>query len=619
MGPGHLSVGMARPIQRYLNVRSAYGASLSPSGRLAFLMDTTGTAQIWCLEEPRSWPVQWSYGDEPVSFVDWSPAREELAFGMDRGGNEMTQLYRARDGGDVVERWTDAPETKHMWGGWSPAGDRVAYTANARDRSVFDVHVTARDAAPGESDLVLETDGWYSVADWSPAGDALAVVESHSNYDQDVHLVDLATGTARHVTPHDGEARFGSVNWVDEDRLVLVADDGDDTTDLVALDPSDGTTVVLDDGEGREVTGVNVDRDARRLVYAVNEGGYTRLRAASLEGTELRPLPTPELPEGVAGGSSFGPRAQTVALTVTTRTLNANVLLIDLPTGETRRWTDASTAGIPRSSFVAPELVQYESFDGREIPAFYTVRDDVAAGETDRTSSGTGSQGGVPVVVDVHGGPESQRRPSFSALTQYFVEHGYAVFEPNVRGSAGYGREYASLDDVRRRMDSVEDLRCAADWLADRSEVDEDRLVVKGGSYGGFMVLATLAEHPERWAAGVDTVGIANFVTFLENTGEWRRELREAEYGSLDEDRDFLERISPVNNADAIRAPLMVLHGANDPRVPVEEAEQIASAVEANGVPVETLIFEDEGHGFGKLENRIEAYSAMVDFLDDHV
>jgi len=223
------------------------------------------------------------------------------------------------------------------------------------------------------------------------------------------------------------------------------------------------------------------------------------------------------------------------------------------------------------------------------------------------------------VVVDVHGGPESQRRPSFAPVKQYLLAHGYAVFEPNVRGSTGYGRSYTHLDDVERRMDSVADLEAAAEWLADRPDVDADRIVVKGGSYGGFMVLAALTESPDRWAAGVDVVGIANFVTFLENTGSWRRELREAEYGSLEEDREFLESVSPINNVADIAAPLFVLHGANDPRVPVGEAEQIAEEAADQGVPVRKLIFEDEGHGLSKRENRIEAYRDIVDFLEEHV
>jgi dipeptidyl aminopeptidase/acylaminoacyl peptidase len=312
---------------------------------------------------------------------------------------------------------------------------------------------------------------------------------------------------------------------------------------------------------------------------------------------------------------SFGPAGDRLALSASGRALNTNVFVVPVPglrEGEgatTRQWTHAGTAGIPRETFVEPDLVRYGTFDGREIPAFYSVPDDVERAEP----------GDAPVVVDIHGGPESQRRPSFAGLTQYFLSRGYAVFEPNVRGSTGYGKAYTHLDDVEKRMDAVRDIDAAVDWLAARPELDAERVVAKGGSYGGFMVLAALTEYPDRWAAGIDAVGIANFVTFLENTGPWRRELREAEYGSLAEDRDLLEEISPINRVENIEAPLFVLHGANDPRVPVGEAEQIVEQIREQGVPVEKLIFEDEGHGIAKLENQVEAYTRVVDFLDQHV
>jgi len=344
------------------------------------------------------------------------------------------------------------------------------------------------------------------------------------------------------------------------------------------------------------------------VVYSRNVDGYTEITVGELvEPDRIDPFPTPDLPEGVAGGVSFGPDGDRFALTAAGSAHNANVYVVDATTGETERWTAASTAGIPPDTFVDPELVHYPTFDGKEIPAFFSV----PATEP--------PENGYPVIVDIHGGPESQRRPSFASVKRYLLNNGYAVFEPNVRGSSGYGKAYAALDDVEKRMDSVADIKAGVEWLHDHPEVDSDRVVAMGGSYGGFMVLAALTEYPELWAAGVDIVGIANFVTFLENTGDWRRKLREAEYGSLAEDREFLESISPINNIAAIESPLFVLHGENDPRVPVGEAEQIVERTREQGVPVRKLIFDDEGHGFAKLENRIEAYRAVVEFLAEYV
>ncbi|MFC4449285.1 alpha/beta hydrolase family protein [Halorussus aquaticus] len=595
--------------ERYLNVRSANTPSFGPDGeRLSFLMDTTGVPQVWRLDAPREWPRQLTFEEEAVSFASWSPERDELIFGMDQGGDERTQLFRLDGDGETITPLTDVPDAIHYWGGWNSDGSRFAFSSNRRDESVFDVYVQGRDERGDDAEMVYEGDGWLSAVGWSPDDESLAVLESHSSFDQDLYVLDVETGDRDHLTPHEGNVRYGSVNWSpDGDALYLTTDEGADTTYFARLDLETGAVETVAEGGDWNVDSVTVDEDTGRFVFGRNVDGYTELTVGELTGeTEYREFPTPDLPSCVAGGPSFDDEAERFALTVTASTGNTNVHVVDVETGETERWTDAATAGLPKSSFVEPELVRYETFDGREIPAFFSVPNDAEDGAT-------------PVIVDIHGGPESQRRPSFHPVKQYFLNRGYAYFEPNVRGSAGYGKAYTHLDDVEKRMDSVADIEAGVQWLRDRPEIDPDRVVAMGGSYGGFMVLAALTEYPDLWAAGVDIVGIANFVTFLENTGDWRREHREAEYGSLEDDREFLESISPSNKAENIAAPLMVLHGANDPRVPVGEAEQIADVVAEQGVPVEKLIFDDEGHGFSKLENRIEAYTSVAEFLDEHV
>ena len=634
-------------IERYLNVRSAGGADLGPDGRLSFLLNTTGTGQVWSLDEPDGWPEQHTFFDERVTFVDSSPERAEAVFGMDEGGNERAQLYLLNYESGVITNLTARPDAKHRWGGWDSEGDRFAFASNRRDESVFDVYVQERTATGSDARVVYEGDGWLSVAGWSPSDDRLIVHEAHSSFDHDLYTLELATGEITHHTPHEGAVRYSSPEWgPDGDSIYLVTDRDSNTLQLARLDldTNEFSTVVGDDGagvsagdtgegssatddidsgsttetepatattpgdDGWNVDGVVIHEESRRIVYSRNVDGYTELTVGELvDPDRIDERPAPDLPDGVAGGVSFSPAGDRFAITATGSTDNANVHLVDAQTGETTRWTNASTAGIPRDTFVEPELVHYPTFDGRAIPAFFSVP------ETEPPAAG------YPVIVDIHGGPESQRRPSFAAVKQYLLNHGYAVFEPNVRGSSGYGKTYSGLDDVENRMDSVKDIRAGVDWLHDHPEVDPDRVVAMGGSYGGFMVLASLTEYPELWAAGIDIVGIANFVTFLENTGEWRRSLREVEYGSLDDDREFLESISPINNIEAIDSPLFVLHGANDPRVPVGEAEQIVEKAREQGVPVRKLIFEDEGHGFSKLENRIEAYRAVVEFLTEHV
>ena len=601
-------------IERYLNVRSAFGASFRADGTLSFRMDTTGTPQVWTVPEAGAWPTQRTFYDERVTFASPSPERAETVFGMDDGGDERGSLFRLDDEGRITE--LTQPDAKHRWGGWSHDGDRIAFASNRREESVFDVYVRPRDGTDGDARRLLEGDGWLSVAGWSPDDSRLLVHEARSNVDTDVYVLDIESGALAALTgegfPGDGNTgdeavRYKSLSWGPDGEYVYCCSDRDgDTLSLVRLDADDGGLETVVDGGTWNVDGVAIDDGTGRIAYSRNVDGYTELTVGDLDGGRIDPRPDPELPAGLAGGVAFDDGADRFAVTVTTDTHNANVYVVDIETGAAERWTQAPTAGIPESTFVESDPVRYGTFDGREIPGYLSVPETVP-------------EGGAPTIVDVHGGPESQRRPSFSALKQYLLAHGYAVFEPNVRGSTGYGREYAALDDVEKRMDAVADVEAAAAWLADRSEVDGDRLIVKGGSYGGFVALAALTEYPDVWAAGVDVVGIANFVTFLENTGSWRRALREAEYGSLEDDRKLLESISPINSMDRIEAPLFVLHGENDPRVPVGEARQVAEAAEAAGVPVETLVFEDEGHGISKRENRIEAYAAIVEFLDRHV
>lgn len=599
-------------IERYLNIRSAYGGSFSPDGeRLAFLMDTTGTPQVWTVDGPGKWPVQRTFYDDRVTFADYSPERHELVFGKDQGGNERAQLFRLdTETGDIVDL-TQRPAAKHRWGGWSSDGERFAFASNRREESVFDIYVQGRDETGGDAEMVYEGDGWLSLGGWSPTDDRLIVHEAHSSFDHDVHVLDLATGSLKHVTPHDGDVRYSSVEWgPDGDSLYLVTDRDSDTLRLERLDLETGGFTVVENGTEWNVDGVAIHRESRRIAFSRNVDGYTELTIGELvDADRIEPFSQPQLPRGIAGGIDFSADGDRFAITATASADNANVYVCDTLSGESERWTFAATAGIPRDTFVEPQLVHFPTFDGRDIPAFFSLPETVDEDGDER----------VPVIVDIHGGPESQRRPSFSSVKQYFLNNGFAVFEPNVRGSSGYGSEYAALDDVRKRMDSVKDLKAGVEWLHDHPSVDPERIVAYGGSYGGFMVLAAMTEYPELWAAGVDVVGIANFVTFLENTGDWRRALREAEYGSLADDRAFLEEISPINNIERIEAPLFVLHGENDPRVPVGEAEQIVEKAREQGVPVRTLIFPDEGHGFSKLENRIEAYASIVDFLDEHL
>jgi dipeptidyl aminopeptidase/acylaminoacyl peptidase len=343
----------------------------------------------------------------------------------------------------------------------------------------------------------------------------------------------------------------------------------------------------------------------RYIAYSLNVDGTSQLVVRDLaEDTFPGGKPVgnlPKLPNGVIEDMNWSPTGHTIAFTLSSPRYAVEIWTIDVNAKALCRATYASISGVPADQFVEPELVHYTSFDGLSIPAFYYKPIHV--------------QGPYRVVVYVHGGPESQSRNSFNPILQHLVSEGFAVFVPNVRGSSGYGRTYVHMDDVRKRMDSVADLAKAVDWLITHGNAKKDAIAVMGRSYGGFMVLAAVTHYPDLWAAGVDIVGIANLRTFIENTSPYRRHLRESEYGTIEHDGNFFDEISPIHHVDKIKAPMFISHGANDPRVPVGEAEQMVQALRARNHPVEYVRFEDEGHGIVKLENRITAYSSIAAFL----
>ena len=626
---------MVQDVRRYLVARTTSGPTLSPDGRLAFLGDVTGTKQVWTLERAGGWPRQLTFYDERVSFVAWSPTGDRLAFGKDAGANEHDQLFVMDQADGSIDRLTDRTDAIHMWGGWSPDGEQIAFAANRRDSGDFDVHVL--DVDDGEVQLVREGEGLRSVVGWGPRGDRLLVTEAHASSDQDLYVVDVETGERRHITPHRGRVRYQQPTLGPGGEAVYCLSDANaDTLEIVRIDlETCAVETVVSGGEthpqaGRRVPSADgvwsidelaLDAESGRLAYTLNVDGYSALYAGRLAGPTEAATVQVETPDGVAAELTIGPNGQRLAATVSSTNLNYSVYVIDFEDlgrtddsggnaaiPEAERWTHPSAGGVPLDQYHEPDLIRYETFDGREIPAFVTLPSDREAGK-------------VPVIVDIHGGPHAQRRPSWRnrPIRQYFLDAGYALFEPNVRGSSGYGSEYASLDDVDGRMDSVRDVVAGVDWLREQPSIDDDRVVCYGRSYGGFMVLACITQYPDLWAAAVDFVGIANWVTFLENTGEWRRSHREAEYGSLSDDRELLESISPIHDVDRIECPLFVQHGENDPRVPVGEARQIAEAVADRGIPVESCIFDDEGHHTTKLENRIEQFERIAAFLDEHV
>jgi len=484
------------------------------------------------------------------------------------GGNERTQLYIGDAPLVVDERYKH--DTPHS------AGRTLAYATNRRNGVDFDV--VARDLETGE-ERTFEFEGYVWVAAISADGKRIVAdrIGAQSG-DNDLFLCDVDSGDVTHLTPHDEPAQYVTPVFRG-DVLVYATNEGRDTFTVAGVDsPWDMTCFG--------------DAAGRHLLLHTNEDGYSRL---TLDGAEL-PVPG----RGVVSSPVFSADGSKLAYAFSTSTQPSDVYVFD---GETTRLT---TSAEPIDGLFEPALHRFESFDGESIPVLLFMPP---------------GEGPFPVVVTVHGGPEAQYLPewhvNYAPLTQYFVSRGYAVAAPNVRGSSGYGKRFEHLDDIRLRMDSVRDLESLHAWLATRPEIDGSRQVIYGRSYGGFMVLASLAFQPDLWAAGVESVGISSWVTFLENTSPYRRKAREREYGSLESDREFLEEISPITHVDAIRAPLFIQHGANDPRVPLSESAEIARVLREKGIRCELVVYPDEGHSIAKLSNRIDSFTRAVAFLDE--
>jgi dipeptidyl aminopeptidase/acylaminoacyl peptidase len=588
---------MSIPIQDFLNIKSAAFAGFSPdASKVLVSSNLPGTMQLYGVPRTGGDLTQITDFDEPVA-GGYFPTTDELLVLKDAGGNERTQIYRMRDDGTDMRNVAFDPEFIHRSGGIMRDGTTLAYTSNRRNGVDFDVYV--HDLATGEERLVFDMGGWCSASGFSPDGRLLAIGRmTERSFDNDLYLVDIETGDVDHVCPHEEEAVIGMPSWLPDSSGFFFSTDMERDFIAVARYDTAGRTwerIVERDWD----LGCSIDWAGRHLVITTNEEGYTRrdLHDATTL-AHIRELP---LPHRGSAGASFSKDGRYIGFTFMSPVESGDAYVYDIAADAVSRLTDVPKP-VPRDVFVEPELHRFTSFDGESVPLFlYRPRD---------------ATGDAPVIVYIHGGPESQYTPLFNPVIQYLVHRGYAVIAPNVRGSTGYGKRYHRLDDKRKRLDSVRDLEALYGWIASTNGLDAKRAALMGGSYGGYMVLAGLAFQPELWAAGVDIVGISSFVTFLENTAPWRRKFREREYGSLEQDRDFLVEASPITHIDRMRAPLLIIHGTNDPRVPLIEAQQIHAALKEKGVPTELLVYADEGHGLAKLKNRLDAYPKAADFLD---
>src|SRR4030095_1862755 len=601
-------------IEQYLNIRGAGSPQYSHDDkRIYFTMNVTGTNQVWMTDKPGSWPTQVTFFQDRVSGYYCNPEKDLILVEKDEGGSEYNQFYLISGDGTTSEKITGVkPKVLYGFGSWSDDGTFFTYYSNERSPYFYDIFTY--DVSKKSRTMVFSSDHSNYPSVISPDGKSLVIKRSYSSSDDDLYLLDLKTNTSELITTHDNfnePAEFSGVSFDAEgDKIYYISNNNSDfyrlnVYNIESKETENVKIPLLRENKSHDVSSAVFSGNKTKMAVIINDEGYDRLFVFDFNKNAEISIPS-QLKSTSITALRFSNDSRKLIVGINSASNPSVLYQWDLGSNNVDKITNPTLAGINPESFVEPALIKYPSFDGLEVPAFIYMP---KVKESKK----------VPCIISIHGGPEGQATYGFAPIYQYFLNSGYAIAEPNVRGSTGYGKKYASMDDVKNRENSVKDIAYLVEYLKSRGDIDPGKIAVYGGSYGGYMVLARLTLYPELFSAGVYIVGIGNFVSFMQNTADYRRKNRESEYGSLENDYDFLQSISPITKVDKIKAPLMIIHGRNDPRVPVGEAEQMYKAITERGGTAEILIYEDEGHGIAKLKNRLDAYPKMVRFLDKYV
>ena len=596
-------------LSQYENVRSAGVVGWLPEGNGLVISTRFGeTAQLHSVQDPLAYRRQLTFFDEPVTGAEINPKQPLILFLKDQGGNENLQIHLLDLKSGQSKLISDG-SSRHQSARWDHQGQRIAFANNQRNGRDVDVYVEDLTQPNAKAELVLQEGGSWTPLEFNWAGDKLLVQKDISANESQLYILDLASKKLRRLHP-ELKAAFGTASFSRDDKRLYVTHDGSgEFLSLHELDLNTFKERFLTPDISGDVEGVRLSDDGKSLAFIINSDGYSKLYVLDTQNRKFRLVPN--MPLGQIHGLEFNPKNPALlALTYGSATSSGDAYVLDLKHAKLTAWTASEMGGLDVAKLVEPELIRFPTFDDvrgkrRLIPAFL-FRDKKRPEK-------------LPVIINIHGGPEAQFRPNFSANIQYFAsELGVAVIAPNVRGSAGYGKTYLTLDNGMLREDSVRDIGALLDWIATQPYLDSSRILVMGGSYGGYMTLASLTHFSEKLAGGIDVVGISHFLSFLKNTKSYRQDLRRVEYGDeRDPDmHEFLERISPLSNVKKIVKPLFVIQGLNDPRVPVSEAEQIVKAVRENGYESWYLLAKDEGHGFRKKANQSAYLQAVTLFVE---
>ena len=581
--------------------------SFSPDAkRVAFITSISGSPQVWTVSAGGGWPDQVTAFDDPVTNVAWSPDGEWLAVQVAPGGGLNEQVYVMRPDGTGPRMITEGGSSNNQLGAWTPDSKSLLLGSNRRTREALDVWLV--DVAGGAKRLVAESKGLARVEDVSTDGKFALVWRMASRGDADVFRVALDGSGEVHLTPHTPPATFAGAAFGDTPDVVYLA--GNPGRDLhafgrvVVRDGKAGPFEVVSERDDAELSGFVMDDGGSRAMLNWNVAGRSELRLVDPATKEQSILPGPADTD-IVSLAELSRDGKKLAAVFSGAKAPPDVWLLDLEANTRRQLTRSPHPGVKLEELVRPELVKYKAHDGLELSGWLYRPQNAKAP--------------YPAVLSFHGGPEGQERPSPNPTYQALVASGIAVFAPNVRGSSGFGKRFVNLDNGRLRADGVRDIKSTADHLTARGIADPKRLGIMGGSYGGYMVMAGVTEWPDLFAAGANLFGVVNFETFFKHTEPWMAAISTKEYGDPATEGEMLRKLSPIHKVERVKTPLIVLHGANDTNVPVVEAEQVVESLKGRGVPVEYVLFPDEGHGWRKTPNRIRSVVAITKFFTERL